>query len=576
MTLVIDQDRQNILDAKGHVLVTGGPGSGKTTIALAKAQKSIEAGLLTGQSVLFLSFSRAVVARIVEASKQVPKELRRDLAVQTFHSFFWSILKTYGYLLGAPKKLRLLLPHDERALRNGEEEDNPTWDGERERLFREEGVVAFDLFAPQAHELLNRSTLIRHLFSSRFPLVIVDEAQDTAEDQWQSVRLLAEKSQLLCLADLDQQIYDFRPGVSAERVTQIMDALHPVRVDLQSKNHRSPNCEVVAFGNDILLNTPRGGPYKGVSRVTFDPRKGPRDSTIRSSVGIANAYVRQAIGASAENIAMLANWGRGVNIITKALTGDGVSNRIAHRVLIDEAPVLLASRVVAFLMEARRDEAAELLDVAEGLELAAAMLRSKGGVASLTQAARLTAQALDARKGKVPRVRSVGQAFIQVLRASRQHVFSGDPRRDWLDARGLLSDSGAGLWADVAAYAEQLVAFQRGQHIAGALTELWQSHGSYIWARVALDAALAQEQILGGADDLRGIHVMTLHKAKGKEFDAVIIMDDANSCPLVGREQPPYARSRKLLRVGITRARHHVLMLTDRFNPTPLLAGHRL
>lgn len=109
MALVICPQRQSVLDAAGPVLVTGGPGSGKTTIALAKAQRVIAVGLPPGQTVLFLSFSRAAVARVVEASKaQLPKALQSKLSIQTFHSFFWEILKGYGYLLGAPRRLRLL------------------------------------------------------------------------------------------------------------------------------------------------------------------------------------------------------------------------------------------------------------------------------------------------------------------------------------------------------------------------------------------------------------------------------------------------------------------------------------
>jgi len=56
---VLDQDRERILAADKHALITGGPGSGKTTIALLKAEKKIHEGLLVGQSVLFLSFSRS-------------------------------------------------------------------------------------------------------------------------------------------------------------------------------------------------------------------------------------------------------------------------------------------------------------------------------------------------------------------------------------------------------------------------------------------------------------------------------------------------------------------------------------
>lgn len=150
--LQICAQRQSVLDATGPVLVTGGPGCGKTTIALAKAQRVIEAGMTLGQTVLFLSFSRAAVARVVEASKaQLPKVLQEQLSIQTFHSFFWEILKAYGYLLGAPRQLRLLLPHDEAAMRHQFESDGGVWEPERERLFHEEGLVAFDLFSTKAH-----------------------------------------------------------------------------------------------------------------------------------------------------------------------------------------------------------------------------------------------------------------------------------------------------------------------------------------------------------------------------------------------------------------------------------------
>src|ERR1700694_4777166 len=85
-------ERQRVLDAAGHVIVLGGPGSGKTTIAFKKALVRIETGMLLGQSVLFLSFSRAAVARIVQASRlELPRKDRALLDVQTFHSFFWDL-----------------------------------------------------------------------------------------------------------------------------------------------------------------------------------------------------------------------------------------------------------------------------------------------------------------------------------------------------------------------------------------------------------------------------------------------------------------------------------------------------
>jgi DNA helicase-2/ATP-dependent DNA helicase PcrA len=575
--LVICPQRQRILDEKGPMLVTGGPGSGKTTIALAKAKIVVEGGVSLGQSVLFLSFSRAAVARVIEASKtQVPATLRSRLSIQTFHSFFWQIVRAYGYLLGAPKSLRLLMPHDEAAMKHEFERNDGDWNVERERLFREEGRVAFDLFAPKAHELLSRSSRLRELFSACHPLIVVDEAQDTAEDQWQSIRLLSAGTQLMCLADLDQQIYDFRPGVSSDRVTHIMAALQPLRVDLAGENHRSPNSEIVAFANDVLVNTPRGAPYRGVSRKNYRADRASRDKAIRQAIGIAIQHAKAAAQSDVENLAVLATWGRGVNVISRALTGDG-TNRIAHRVMIDEASVLLSSRMVAFLLEPRRREAEELLDLAEGLELAAMVFRARGGNSNLSTAQRLWASAAQSRAGTRPRANGVAAKLLSTLRTLRTYEFSGDPKRDWLNVRGALRNAGANPFQVIAEDAEQLVAFQRGRRISAGFADLWQTQGMYRNARKALDTALAEDQLLSGGNDLRGIHVMTIHKSKGKEFDAAVIFDDPNSSPLLfTQEAAPHPRCRRLLRVGITRARHHVLMLCDMFTPTALLHGHQL
>jgi DNA helicase-2/ATP-dependent DNA helicase PcrA len=580
MPLVICPDRQRVIDAIGHVLVTGGPGSGKTTVALVKALRHIEQGdLMPGQVILFLSFSRAAVARVIEAShREIPKSARSFLIVQTFHSFFWEILRAYGYLLGAPRLLRLLPPHDEKALRHLFEDRGESWERERERLFREEGLVAFDLFAPKVLELLRGATRIRDAVCSRFPIIVVDEAQDTDSDQWEIIKLLAERSQIVSLADLEQQIFDFRPEVSPERVENIAGALRPLRVDLQAQNHRSPNSEIVRFGNDILLSTPRGAPYSGVSRLHYHPRRDNRDMAIRRSVGIAYRRAEQAAGRPIESIAVIATWNRGVNVIARALTGDGEGDLIAHHVVIDEAPVLLASRLVAFLLEPRADHDHRLEELATGLDLCAAVFRAKGGAGDLNLGQRLCAAAVDCRAGRAPRRASIANGLLEVLDALRGHGFKGEPAADWLFARNMLGNSNAAPLRLISGFAEQLAALQRGRRISAAFTALWQSRSNYAGARRALDASLAEEQLLAADSRIGGIHVMTAHKSKGKEFDAVVIFDDPNSSPLVDqrRDPSPHRRSRKLARVAITRARHHVILLTCVIEPCPLLLGHNL
>lgn len=71
---------------------------------------------------------------------------------------------------------------------------------------------------------------------------------------------------------------------------------------------------------------------------------------------------------------------------------------------------------------------------------------------------------------------------------------------------------------------------------------------------------------------------MTIHKSKGKEFDGVVLIHIGNSISPLSPdcEKAPHAKRRKLLRVGITRARHDVLLLTDAYSPRIVLDGHGL
>ncbi|MYK60270.1 MAG: ATP-dependent helicase [Rhodospirillaceae bacterium] len=573
MTFISCPDRERVLAADGHVLVTGGPGCGKTTVALRKALLRIGAGLLPSQKVLFLSFSRAAVARIVQAArKDLPRESRRDLDIQTFHSFCWQLVRGHGYLLGAVSPISLLAPHDERAMRNGARNHDPVWDAERERLFFDEGRIAFDLFAPKALALLEGSAAHRQLIADRYPLIVVDEAQDTGTEQWACMEALANLTQLVCLADLEQQIYDFRPDVSPERLKQIMAALGPLELDLGVQNNRSPGAEIVKFGNDILARTPRGLAYTGVSQRIFRPDAALRDSAIRGAVGMLWKRINETTGAPPQSIGYLTNWGKGVTIIARALQGGDGTKEIPHRVVMDEAEVLLATRVVALCLEPVTDLWASL---ASGLNLIGELYRARGTVKKVEQFARNAADARDERvrgNAKCPR------ALKDILEHLQVNPLSGSPGQDWLSVRRMFEASGAAELRLVARQVIYLMGFNRGRRIGDALAEVLQRRGSYEGARVLIESAITEDQIIGSDGGLSGTNVMTIHKSKGKEFDGVIILHLGNNISPLSPdyEQAPHTKSRRLLRVGITRAKHHVLMLTDAYSPSPLLKGHGL
>ena len=173
---------------------------------------------------MFLSFSRAAVRQISDrVAEHLPRAVRDRLEIRTFHAFFMDFVRAHGPLLtGTPA---VFLPPDAENTRKADHDGD--WDAEARDLARR-GTYVFDQLAPVAATLLERSPALRRLYSSRYPLVIVDEFQDTNLDQWRVIQALAEGSTIICLADPDQRIFeDFIPGVDEARLQQAVEVLNP-------------------------------------------------------------------------------------------------------------------------------------------------------------------------------------------------------------------------------------------------------------------------------------------------------------------------------------------------------------
>jgi DNA helicase-2/ATP-dependent DNA helicase PcrA len=435
--------RDLILEASGHVLVIGGPGSGKTTIALDKALQRISSGLLPGQAVLFLSFSRAAVARLAEAATtQIPSAQKDQLCLQTFHSFFWDLLRTHGYLLGSPRPLKILLPHDEKSFSNGVKQKDKiawaAWEERRKALFYEAGLIAFDLFAEKSCELICGSPHIRELIADRFPIIIVDEAQDTGEGAWTFIESLKNVCQIVCLADLEQQIFDHLPGIGPERIDAIRAALTPLEIDLGQMNNRSPGTEIALFARDILDGTPRGAAYIGVSRLGYHPITAEMSILLRKAIAILVRAIRKRGAGRPDSIAVLASTGRDVAVISAALSRG--LKAVAHQIAFDETASILASRFAAFLLEPKT-EAEKFAQIAEAIDLLADIERSHGTAGGLKANIQYRKWTEAIRRGVQPK----GNLF-PTMRAVIEGLivtpFTGEPTRDWLAVKAVIRGCG--------------------------------------------------------------------------------------------------------------------------------------
>ena len=225
-----------------------------------------------------MSFARATVSRVLEAideERQISRDEKRCIEVDTYHSLFWRILKAHGYLVGLPRRLSILTPPNEAialaAVRSSfkpasklsdaeKVEKRAREEAERLRLATEEGKVCFDLFARLVATLLHGSEKIRKLISTMYPFVILDEFQDTSADQWRVVQALGLNSTLIALADPEQRMFDFI-GADPQRLEHFKAAFDPSLHDLAGDNHRSKGTEIAMFGNDILVGKFRQESY---------------------------------------------------------------------------------------------------------------------------------------------------------------------------------------------------------------------------------------------------------------------------------------------------------------------------
>ncbi len=553
----LDETRKEILAAEGHLLIKGGPGCGKTTIALLKARRTVD-GLLAEQRVLFLSFSRAAVRQISDRMESVfDRTGRAMLEVRTFHSFFLDLVRSHGRLLtGTPPSF--IAPDRERQLRADFDGD---WPDEQQRLARADGRYVFDLLAGSAATLLERCAALRRLYSDIYPLVIVDEFQDTNLDQWRAVRALGDTSTLILLADPDQRIFDHIPGVDEARISQAIEQLKPTIFDLSKDNYRSPGGGLLDYANAVLRNDGSQPVPENVKMLSY--RRTPCEVQVHRAVVTLSTYLGNMLGR-VPTIAVVATTNALVGrisetISTATVVATGTLPPIDHELQWDPELAAAAGYVVASIMEwpgMPRTEA-----IPKTLRAAADFYRVKyaGGTLGARGTVTTIERAVAAfESGGAVRAKAA-KLLIQAYDDGIELV--GDPVTDWQTARARLH--GATELEELFGRVRLLRLFKATDALAWSLIDAWDGRASYIDASGTVRRVLANETLTAAQQDPAPVSLMSMHRSKGKEFDGVIIAEGIYSARLLDRtwEAERLQANRRLLRVAITRARHMVVFV---------------
>ncbi len=564
----IDETRRQILAADGHLLIQGGPGCGKTTIALLKAASVVER-LEPEQRVLFLSFSRAAVRQVGDRRRGLlPRAVRDRLEVRTFHSFFLDLVRAHGSLLTG-KPSTFIAPDRERQLRADFDGD---WTAETHRLARDDGRYVFDRLAGAAASLLAHPA-IRALYCDVYPLVIVDEFQDTSDDQWQAVRELSRDSVLVCLADPDQRIFGFVEGVHDKRIEHAIEDLGPSPFDLSDDNHRSAGTGLLDYANAVLRNDPSVPVPDTVVTATY-PAFVKCEVRAHEIILALRDHLERRLGRT-PTIAVLTRTNNQVVWISETIAADraapsGQGKRLPavdHELNWDPELAAAAGYVVASIME--WPGLSRFLAVTSTLRAIADFYRIKfsGG----TIGARKTVDKIEKAITAIESGAAVRPNTAKIITSAYDagiHL-DGEPVSDWQAARACLH--GTDELDEISTRARLLRLFKATDALAWALLDIWDGQSAYTNAAQTVRRVLVNQTLELTQSEPVPVTLMNMHKSKGKEFDGVIIVEGRYSAPLVDptRSASDIADARRVLRVAITRARH-IVVLVRPSGATPL------
>lgn len=277
----LDEEQKAVVRAFLHgknVLVEAPPGTGKTFLGVVLAVCALRKGLLPAHAkVLFLTFSKNARVQIERqaddllARGKITQVEERHLVISNYHAFFLECLQARKGLWGVGGKLKLCSWKARKvalSLLYGSETEidyrqlssalalqrfvpGQLFGGSENSYSSEliqaafntvvrslrDGRIYYDDFAPLMLDLLEASPCFVAYLRARYPMVILDEFQDTDRLQWEILSKWR-PPRLAVLYDRFQMIYEWR-GSSRERISDLKAHFGPFAEQPLTTIHRT-------------------------------------------------------------------------------------------------------------------------------------------------------------------------------------------------------------------------------------------------------------------------------------------------------------------------------------------------
>lgn len=550
------------------LLILGGPGSGKTTAALLKAKNELP-NLQEFQRILFLSFSHSAILQIKKASGiHLAAEDFRLIQIQTFHSFCFHILRSFAGLLGIKQPVKILSPEEVKVLQSKLNISTQNLKNFLTKKGLNEGVLSFDIFSEFVNKILRNNQVLK-LINSCYPLIIIDEFQDTDKQEWELIKAIGAGSRLVCLADPLQKIYSFREGVSNTRIDEYKTAFNPAVIDLSDNNFRSGGNEILDFA-DYVMSRQNPPQLTNVRYKTYNfPNAIPL--TLKSAVLDMRQQLITEKNVSSPRIVIMARENKTVSFLSEKLssTSGTIKTPIRHDALHDDNQTIFAQRILCELMEAKGKPVRDLVNAVIEELINFNYAWDTSGARALTLKLSSWRDAYN-REATLKKFKEFD--YILEIAPEISSETTGDLLEDAWRLITKLIDSGVPYFVKVATLLKHKFPFHRYDPIIGQVGRLYTDSSNYIGLKNLFARHHSQKRMMDAYREFSDVTIMTMHKSKGKEYDGAILFHDPNHPLVSNRDLNDIPQISMVLRVAVTRARHYVTILHQKDSLPNLLA----
>ncbi|WP_300335215.1 UvrD-helicase domain-containing protein [Accumulibacter sp.] len=598
-----------------HALILAGAGSGKTRVLTTRIAWLISTGQVGPQGVLAVTFTNKAAKEMQARLAALLPINTRGMWIGTFHGLCNRFLRAHHREAGLSAQFQILdssdqlaaikrllknlgvddekFPprelmhfinaHKEQGIRATQAEAYDSYTSRRIELYTEyegqcqrEGVVDFAELLLRSYELLQRNEPLCQHYQARFRHILVDEFQDTNRLQYAWLKLLAGRggarspataagAWIFAVGDDDQSIYAFR-GAEIGNMRDLQREFELPNVIRLEQNYRSHGNILDAANALIKQNSGRLGKNLWTEAGAGEPIRvfeGYSDiAEARFIVEEISQLVRE--GVSRQQVALLYRSNAQSRVLEHELVRLGVPYRIhgglrffdrqevKHalaylRLLANPDDDTAFARVVNFPTRGIGNRTIEALQESaqrtnSSLYNAAAALAGKAG-AAVARFIRL----LETLRGEAKDL-ALPEVIDRIIEQSglRQHYLAEKEGQDRLENLDELINAATSF-------------LHEDEQSRPAGDEL--ADGGPLASFLAHASLEAGEHQAGEGQE--AVQLMTVHAAKGLEFDVVFITGlEQGLFPHenAAQERDGLEEERRLMYVAVTRARHRLYL----------------